>query len=61
MLCARDGVTGASAYFVAGGVIYTHKARETLAEIDFERHKGMRSSSELYAALLAETMRRRTA
>ncbi|WP_420403505.1 CinA family protein [Nisaea sp.] len=52
-------VPGASAYFVAGGVIYTRTAREVLAEIDFERHPGMRSASEPYAALLAETMRRR--
>ncbi|WP_193183748.1 CinA family protein [Nisaea sediminum] len=52
-------VPGASAYFVGGGVIYTHKAREILTEIDFEQHPGMRSSSEPYAALLAETMRRR--
>ncbi|UUX51600.1 CinA family protein [Nisaea acidiphila] len=52
-------VPGASAYFVAGGVIYTQTAREILAEIDFEQHPGMRSASEPYAALLAETMRRR--
>ncbi|MBO6560924.1 MAG: CinA family protein [Nisaea sp.] len=52
-------VPGASAYFVGGGVIYTQTAREILAEIDFEKHPGMRSSSEPYAALLAETMRRR--
>ena len=52
-------VPGASAYFVGGGVIYTHKAREILTEIDFEKHPGMRSASEPYAALLAETMRRR--
>lgn len=52
-------VPGASTYFVAGGVIYTHKAREIFTDIDFEQHPGMRSSSEPYAALLAETMRRR--
>jgi len=52
-------VPGASAYFAGGGVIYTHKAREILTEIDFARHPGMRSASEPYAALLAETMRRR--
>lgn len=52
-------VPGASAYFVAGGVIYTHKAREIFTDIELEHHPGMRSSSEPYAALLAETMRRR--
>lgn len=52
-------VPGASAYFVAGGVIYTHKAREIFTDIEFDKHPGMRSSSEPYAALLAETMRRR--
>lgn len=52
-------VPGASAYFVAGGVIYTHKAREIFTDIELEQHPGMRSSSEPYAALLAETMRRR--
>jgi PncC family amidohydrolase len=52
-------VPGASAYFIGGGVIYTHAARETLMRIDFDRHPGMRSSSEPYAALLAETVRER--
>jgi nicotinamide-nucleotide amidase len=52
-------VPGASAYFVGGGVIYTHKAREILTRIDFTQHPGMRSSSEPYAALLARTMRER--
>lgn len=52
-------VPGASAYFIGGGVIYTHKARELFTDIELERHPGMRSSSEPYAAVLAETMRRR--
>lgn len=52
-------VPGASAYFIGGGVIYTHAARETLMEIDFDKHPGMRSSSEPYAALLADTVRLR--
>lgn len=51
-------VPGASAYFMGGGVIYTHKARELFTDIELEQHPGMRSSSEPYAALLAETMRR---
>ena len=56
---SAGGLISASAYFVAGGVIYTHKAREIFTDIVFEQHPGMRSSSEPYAALLAETMRRK--
>ena len=52
-------VPGASAYFMGGGVIYTHTARELFTDIELDRHPGMRSSSEPYAALLADTMRRR--
>jgi len=52
-------VPGASAYFIGGGVIYTHQAREILMQIDFDKHPGMRSSSEPYAALLAATVRDR--
>jgi nicotinamide mononucleotide (NMN) deamidase PncC len=40
-------------------VIYTHKAREILLEIDFADHPGMRSSSEPYAQLAAATIRQR--
>ena len=29
-------IPGASAYFMGGGVIYTHKAREVLLEISFD-------------------------
>ena len=42
-------VPGASAYFVGGGVIYTHKAREVLLRIRLEDHPGMRASTEPYA------------
>ena len=52
-------VPGASAYFMGGGVIYTHAAREVLLEIDFADHPGMRSSSEPYAQLAAATIRQR--
>lgn len=52
-------VPGASAYFVGGGVIYTGTARAALLAIDFSRHPGMRSSSEPYALLAAETIRQR--
>ena len=37
---------GASAYFVGGGVIYTHKARAVLLAVDLARHPGMRPSTE---------------
>ena len=48
---------GASAYFVGGAVVYTAPARMMLAGITPEMMGGLRSSSEPYAALLAETMR----
>ena len=50
---------GASAYFVGGGVIYTHKAREVLLEVDLARHPGMRPSTEAYALLEASAIRAR--
>jgi len=52
-------VPGASAYFVGGGVIYTHKVREALLGIDLADHPGMRASTEPYALLCATTMRQR--
>ena len=52
-------IPGASAYFMGGGVIYTHRARETFLEIDFMDHPGIRSSSEPYAELAAATIRGR--
>jgi len=52
-------VPGASAYFVGGGVIYTHLAREALLEIELSAHPGMRASTEPYAALSASVMRER--
>lgn len=48
-------VPGASAYFVAGGVVYTPRARATLMAIPKEAMAGLRSSSEPYALLLART------
>ena len=51
--------SGASTYFMGGGVIYTHRARQILLEIDFEDHPGVRSSSEPYALLAANTVRER--
>lgn len=52
-------IPGASAYFMGGGVIYTHKAREVLLEVDFADHPGVRSSSEPYAAIAAAAIRDR--
>jgi nicotinamide-nucleotide amidase len=52
-------VPGASAYFVGGGVIYTHKAREVLLERRLEDHPGMRASTEPYARLCATAIRER--
>ena len=50
-------VPGASKYFLGGGVIYTHPARERLLGVPREAMKGIRSSSEPYALLCARTMR----
>jgi nicotinamide-nucleotide amidase len=52
-------VPGASAYFMGGGVVYTQASREALLEINLDDHPGMRSASEPYAALCAETIRAR--
>jgi PncC family amidohydrolase len=50
-------VPGASAYFVGGGVIYTHQARAALLRIRLEDHPGMRASTEPYAVLCAAAIR----
>lgn len=50
-------VPGASAYFLAGSVVYTSRARAALAGITREEMEGKRSSSEPYAELLAEAVR----
>ena len=50
-------VSGASKYFMGGGVIYTHRARKRLVKIDFKDHPGVRYSSEPYASLLAGSVR----
>jgi len=54
-------VPGASAYFLGGAVVYTRDARRLLMDISDEAMKGIRSASEPYAKLLAETARRRFA
>jgi len=52
-------VPGASAYLLGGAVVYTRDARRLLMAISDEAMQGLRSSSEPYARLLAETARRR--
>jgi PncC family amidohydrolase len=52
-------VPGASAYFQGGAVVYTRKARSSLLGITDCEMLGMRSSSEPYAQLLAQTLRAR--
>ena len=50
-------VPGASAYFLGGGVIYTHAARRALLRVPDEAITGIRSSSEPYALLKARAVR----
>ena len=50
-------VPGASKYFMGGAVVYTRKARETLLGIT-QVPSGIRSSSEPYALILANTVKR---
>ena len=52
-------VPGASAYFLGGGVIYTHEARRTLLAMPDEALEGVRASTEEYARRLAGQMRAR--
>jgi len=52
-------VPGASAYFRSGAVIYTVPARKLLTGIGNEAMRGVRSSSEPYALLLARDARER--
>ena len=52
-------VPGASAYFLGGAVVYTRPARMQLLGITDDQMRGMRSSSEPYALLLARTSRER--
>lgn len=52
-------VPGASAYFLGGAVVYTRQARSALVGITDGEMRGIRSSSEPYALLLARTQRHR--
>lgn len=50
-------VPGASAYYLAGAVVYTARARAALVKIEKADVEGMRSASEPYAQLLARRTR----
>lgn len=52
-------VPGASAYFLGGGVIYTHEARWSLLAMPDEALEGIRASTEEYALRLARQVRER--
>jgi nicotinamide-nucleotide amidase len=54
-------VPGASAYFVAGGVIYTRAARRALLDITDAAMAQMRAASEPYALMIAQRIRVRCA
>lgn len=51
-------IPGASAYFLGGGVIYTATARQALLGVRPEHMERIRPSTEAYALLLAERIRR---
>lgn len=50
---------GASAYFIAGGVLYTRRALLALRDTRAETYEGMRGATEAWASLLARTLRER--
>jgi nicotinamide-nucleotide amidase len=52
-------IPGASAYFVGGGVIYTQTARRGLLQVPDDAMRGIRSSTEAAARLMARTVRER--
>ena len=54
---ALVAVPGASAYFLGGGVIYTHEARRSLLAMPDEALEGIRASTEEYALRLARQVR----
>ncbi|MGE0699052.1 MAG: CinA family protein [Hyphomicrobiaceae bacterium] len=53
---AMLAVPGASSYFLGGAVVYTLQARNGLLGITPQEMRGIRSSSEPYAALLARSV-----
>ena len=52
-------ISGASKYFMGGGVIYTQPARRTLLALSDEAVEGIRSSTEASALINARTIRER--
>lgn len=54
-------VPGASAYYAGGAVTYSARAVKGLLDLSFDelRARGIRSSSEPYAEILAETVRQK--
>ncbi|MEM7255126.1 MAG: CinA family protein [Pseudomonadota bacterium] len=50
-------VPGASRYFLGGGVVYTRQSRSGLLGIADAQMSGIRSASEPYATLCAQTIR----
>jgi nicotinamide-nucleotide amidase len=50
-------VPGASAYYLGGGVIYTHSARRRFLQVPDSAVAGLRSSTEAYALLKARAVR----
>lgn len=52
-------VPGASAYFVAGGVLYTRRAILALRDTRESMFEGARGATEMWALLLARTLRER--
>lgn len=52
-------IPGASAYFVGGGILYTHTARKRLLGIDLDNTPDLRASTEAYAQLVADRIRER--
>ena len=52
-------IPGASRYYAGAAVTYTGVARSTFLEIELDDYPGVRSSSEPYAKIIAETIRER--
>ena len=50
-------ISGASAYYLGGAVVYTRTSQEGLLDVPDETMEGMRASTEEYAALNAATVR----
>src|SRR5438477_3718643 len=58
---ALVAVSGASVYFLGGGVVYTRQSRRLLLDIPDTALDGMRPSTEPYALMLARTAQKQFA